>query len=409
MIADDQLGRQACGDRVPVPGGDRRPDPVVAGDHAFGVAAVELRVGCVEVVGVEPDCCDPLAALVQLDDVERLEFARPDVATAHLEQDPSQREPLAASRENFCAAERRLHLEHRAMQLEEPGPIQLEHVPPVEEPRLRRVARLDRGPVPRVPRLRHSLHRAGRGVREPRLRGRGGELVEARERLCLAFGLEYLDARDETFRREDSEQDEMLFVTSAACAYGAHVRPPQEHCVGAEGEDVVEASDDVLADVESRFATTPRRLRAHAAGRPHAPGRRRSRCRAPLPAHVDPGRTGRTSPQPYALSRQRARAPGPREAAPRSARTDARAPRRGGRARSPRSAPLGLRRRPRPGRARRLRTHRPRAPSRGSRCRSRTTAGARATRRESRASRTGARRPGPRRRGATTPAWPADP
>src|SRR5262249_31207281 len=61
---------------------------------AGGVARVELGVGGVEVVGVEPDYRHTVATVVELLDHEVLDLARADVAVGPLPEHPGQREPV---------------------------------------------------------------------------------------------------------------------------------------------------------------------------------------------------------------------------------------------------------------------------------------------------------------------------
>src|SRR5262249_12130382 len=77
----------------------------------------------------------------------------------------------------------------------------------------------------------------GRGVRSHAAgddgygRPRGGELVEAGERLGLAVPVEHLDARDATIVSKGEEREGLYLPGAAAGAVGAEARRAAEECI----------------------------------------------------------------------------------------------------------------------------------------------------------------------------------
>src|SRR5262249_23334570 len=85
---------------------------------------------------------------------------------------------------------------------------------------------------------------------EPRQRRFGGQLVEARERLGLAIDIEHLAARNVTIGSEDQETEDLCLPGAATGAVGAEARRAPEERVRPSTEDVVEADDGDIDELE---------------------------------------------------------------------------------------------------------------------------------------------------------------
>src|SRR5262249_20870141 len=77
------------------------------------------------------------------------------------------------------------------------------------------------------------------------LRRSDDKLVDARERLVLALGVELLAARHRAIASEDEQVTETSLESAAAGAVGAEVRPAYEERIGLQGEDVIGARGEV--------------------------------------------------------------------------------------------------------------------------------------------------------------------
>src|SRR5262249_4818825 len=120
--------------------------------------------------------------------------------------------------------------------------------------------RRDRAGVLRGDRRLQTSGVSGRGVRSHPATpgagesGHGGwcrrELVEARECLRLPSDVEELDARQKTTGSENPEPEEGAFEGTATGAIDSGGHPSYEQRVGAQREDVVDASGEAVGDLE---------------------------------------------------------------------------------------------------------------------------------------------------------------
>src|SRR5262249_11908845 len=151
--------------------------------------------------GVEGDERQGVASLVDLEDGQpRPGDARTDVAAFDFEVVPLQSQAITPSRKDLRLETRRAHLESQSQGLEMLIPIELElrQETAVDDTSVGREHLLESLPVASAPCGVEPVESPCGRVLDPRRPPLGRQLVEARERLGVAIGVEDLTARDPT-------------------------------------------------------------------------------------------------------------------------------------------------------------------------------------------------------------------
>ena len=198
VIVTDEPGCEARGERVPVAPRECRVEVPQERElarvlRAFAGAPTRIEFGVrgVEIFEVPAIVRRDRAALVRLDQHQRVDCARADRLVLHRHRGAHQREPLAARREEIERSASRSHREQRAGEVEEARAIEVEleeapAIPIAERPRVERFEARD---VARPPCVVHHAPRVRCGVLEAPERGLGGrrQLRKARERVVAVF------------------------------------------------------------------------------------------------------------------------------------------------------------------------------------------------------------------------------
>ena len=218
----------------------------------------ERRVGGVR---IEDDQRDPPAGGVDLDQVEHLDRHRPAALGLGGEADPQEREPLAAHLDELALPAAPRKLEQHPLVREEvlAADLHAEERAPVVHHVSRRVGRERRFPVARAP---GSLELRPGARRRVRSRRRRRELVEARERLGLAAGIELLPLHQAAVGAEDEELAEVAFERATAVVLHSPARPPDDQRVVARREDVVDRDREVVRQRAERADALQHRVDA---------------------------------------------------------------------------------------------------------------------------------------------------
>ena len=235
----------------------------------LGVALVQPRNGIAQSIGGEELAAPASPLRVDLGQGDFFQLHGTDVEVAAGERaerhDPAaQSERVAEGRELFVLDSQVLGPEQRAPGVERSAPVVAQAARMVECLRIVGEQAGERVGVSRSHGRVQSGGVGGRGVRShaaPHGRRRlGRQLVEARERLGLALGVEPLDPLQEAIRSGDPEDEEGSFVGPAAGTGSAKVSPAQEQRIRLQAEDLVVAQGGVLGELERGAVVLQQRL-----------------------------------------------------------------------------------------------------------------------------------------------------
>src|SRR5207253_3581044 len=244
------------------------PGASVGSGFPGGVAAVELGVRPIEVVGVEPESSHVAAECVDLEDLKERDLGRTAPTLNDRDGHAVQGQAITArSQQRAREVDPRSRRKDGAEALEELVSIEigLEHRPPVDVAKARGEERREALAVQRLPRLPEALgapRRRGADARGSR-RGRRylgaarDERVEAGERRVITVGVELFVARQEAIRSVHPEHEETSLVRTASDTQRAGVGPADEERVGSEAENVVDTEGQVLGNLEERAVPFP--------------------------------------------------------------------------------------------------------------------------------------------------------